>query len=77
MRRGELLSHRPDGFAIVCIDESFFIYDSLVRRVWIANDSRPIVTVTGSHRHSVEVERILTSLDAYALPALSRSLCTS
>lgn len=31
----------------------FFIYDSLVRRVWIANDSRPVVTVTGSHRHSV------------------------
>jgi len=35
------------------MDESFFIYDSLVRRVWIRADSRPIVTVTGSHRHSV------------------------
>jgi hypothetical protein len=38
---------------MVCMDESFFIYDSLVRRVWIRKDSRPVVTVTGSHRHSV------------------------
>jgi hypothetical protein len=35
------------------MDESFFIYDSLVRRVWIEERSRPVVTVTGSHRHSV------------------------
>ncbi len=49
----ELLSEPPRGFAIVCMDESFFIYDSLVRKVWIAKDSRPTVTVTGSHQHSV------------------------
>ncbi len=49
----ELLSELPDGFAIVCMDESFFTYDSLVRKVWIGKDSRPIVTVTGSHVHSV------------------------
>ena len=49
----ELLSEPPRGFAIVCMDESFFIYDSLVRRVWIGENERPVVTVTGSHRHSV------------------------
>src|SRR5437868_9202796 len=49
----ELLRELPQGFAIVCLDESFFIYDSLVRRVWIEKGSRPVVTVTGSHRHSV------------------------
>ncbi len=48
----ELLKELPQGFAIVCLDESFFIYDSLVRRVWIEEDSRPVVTVTGSHQHS-------------------------
>jgi len=35
------------------MDESFFTYDSLVRKVWIGRDSRPVVTVTGSHQHSV------------------------
>lgn len=34
------------------LDESFFFFDSLVRKVWIeGNNSRPIVTVTGSHRN--------------------------
>jgi len=45
----ELVREPPRGFAIVCMDESFFIYDSLVRRVWIAKDERPVVTITGSH----------------------------
>ncbi len=40
------------GFAIVSIDESFFFYDSLVRRVWIEQEKRPIVRITGSHKHS-------------------------
>jgi hypothetical protein len=35
------------------MDESFFTYDSLVRKVWIGRDARPTVTVTGSHQHSV------------------------
>ena len=34
------------------MDESFFFYDSLVRKVWIDKSSRPIVTVTGSHQQS-------------------------
>ena len=41
-----------DGFTIVSLDESFFFYDSLVRRVWIDENKRPIVRVTGSHKHS-------------------------
>ena len=40
------------GFAVVSLDESFFFYDSLVRRVWIDESKRPIVRVTGSHKHS-------------------------
>ena len=40
------------GFTIVSLDESFFFYDSLVRRVWIDEKKRPVARVTGSHRHS-------------------------
>jgi transposase len=39
-------------FTIVSLDESFFFYDSLVRRVWIDENKRPVVRVTGSHKHS-------------------------
>jgi len=39
-------------FAIVSTDESFFLYDSLARRVWIAKEKRPVVRVTGSHQYS-------------------------
>jgi hypothetical protein len=39
-------------FTVVSLDESFFFYDSLVRRVWIDKEKRPIVSVTGSHKHS-------------------------
>ena len=38
---------------VVSTDESFFFFDSLVRRVWIKKDARPIVKVTGSHQESV------------------------
>ncbi len=40
------------GFTIVSTDESFFFYDSLVRRVWIEENKRPVVRITGSHQHS-------------------------
>lgn len=43
---------QEEGFTIVSLDESFFFYDSLVRRVWIDEKKRPVVRVTGSHRHS-------------------------
>jgi transposase len=33
------------------MDESFFFFDSLIRKVWIYKDSRPVVTITGSHRN--------------------------
>ncbi|MER5174649.1 MAG: transposase [Candidatus Nitrosocosmicus sp.] len=40
-------------FTVVSLDESFFFYDSLVRRyVWIEENHRPVVKVTGSHKHS-------------------------
>ena len=41
-----------EGFTLVSLDESFFFYDSLVRRVWIDKNKRPVVRVTGSHKHS-------------------------
>ena len=37
---------------LVSTDESFFFYDSLVRRVWIDKKKRPIIRVTGSHQLS-------------------------
>ncbi len=40
------------GFTIISLDESFFFYDSLVRRVWIEEKKRPVGRVTGSHKHS-------------------------
>jgi hypothetical protein len=40
-----------ENFTIISMDESFFFYDSLVRRVWI-DKKRPVVRVTGSHQHS-------------------------
>jgi transposase len=40
------------GFTVVSLDESFFFYDSLVRRVWIDENKRPIVRVTGSYQRS-------------------------
>ena len=43
---------KQKSFNIVSTDESFFFYDSLVRRVWIDGNNRPIVRVTGSHKHS-------------------------
>ena len=43
---------QEDGFTVVSLDESLFFYDSLVRRVWIDEKKRPIVRITGSHKHS-------------------------
>jgi len=41
-----------EGFSLVSLDESFFFCDSLARRVWVDKEKRPIVRVTGSHKHS-------------------------
>jgi hypothetical protein len=44
---------QEDRFAIVSTDESFFFYDCLIRRVWIDKENkRPVVRITGSHKHS-------------------------
>ena len=43
---------KDSGFTLVSVDESYFFYDSLVRRVWIEQNKRPIVRVTGSHQRS-------------------------
>ena len=34
----------------VCMDESVFVYDSVVRRVWAKKGSRPRVMTAGSHK---------------------------
>ena len=43
---------QQESFTIISTDESFFFHDSLIRRVWIDESKRPIVRVTGSHKHS-------------------------
>jgi transposase len=43
---------QENEFTIISLDESFFFYDSLVRRVWIDESKRPVVRVTGSHKQS-------------------------
>lgn len=44
--------YQKKDFNVVSIDESFIFYDSLVRRVWIEDGKRPVVKITGSHKHS-------------------------
>jgi hypothetical protein len=43
---------QQESFTIISLDEAFFFYYSLVRMVWIDRNKRPIVRVTGSHKHS-------------------------
>ena len=45
---GTQYQKEKENFAIVSLDESFIFYDSLVRRVWIDREKRPVVRVTGS-----------------------------
>ena len=35
------------GLSAVSLDESFFFFDSLVRKVWIFKNTRPVVRITG------------------------------
>ena len=44
-----VLDNLPKGFITVSQDESFFFFDSLIRKVWIFKNTRPIVRITGSH----------------------------
>ena len=47
-----VLDNLPKGFTAVSQDESFFFFDSLIRKVWIFKNTRPIVRITGSHQQS-------------------------
>src|ERR1044071_3975240 len=46
-----VLDNLPKEFTAVSIEESFF-FDSIVRKVWIFQNTRPVVRITGSHQHS-------------------------
>jgi len=46
-----VLDNLPKGFTAISLDESFF-FDSLVRKVWIFKNTRPVVRITGSHQQS-------------------------
>jgi DDE superfamily endonuclease len=47
-----VLDNLPKGFTAISLDESFFFFDSLVRKVWIFKNTRPVVRITGSHQQS-------------------------
>jgi transposase len=49
----DTILREEEGFTVVSLDESFFFYDSLVRKVWIKKDARPVVKIIGSHQESV------------------------
>ena len=51
-KQQEQEQQQQESFTIISTDESFFFHDSLIRRVWIDESKRPIVRVTGSHKHS-------------------------
>ena len=38
----------------VCTDESVFVYDGVVRKVWAKKGSKPRIATTGSHRKIFE-----------------------
>jgi len=45
----EILEQLQEGFTVVALDETFFYYDSLIKKV---AGKRPVAKVTGSHKHS-------------------------
>jgi transposase len=47
-----VLDNLPKGFTAASMDESFFFFDSIIRKVWIFRSTRPVVRITGSHQHS-------------------------
>jgi len=40
-----------EGSSLVSLDGSFLFYDSMARGVWVDKEKRPVVRVTGSHKH--------------------------
>ena len=63
------------GFTMVSTDESFFFYDSLVRRVWIDENKRPIIRVTGSHNPGYAHVFLTSSLNSIAVKQEKIKLC--
>ena len=54
LKKNKILDNlKEDEFTAISLDESFFFFDSLVRRVWVRKDERAIVRITGSHQESV------------------------
>ncbi|MFY9794568.1 MAG: hypothetical protein WCC17_04100 [Candidatus Nitrosopolaris sp.] len=46
----EIISHIPDHFTLAVEDESIFVHDTLIRKMWTPEGKRPIVITTGSHK---------------------------
>ena len=46
----EIISSIPDDFTVAVEDESIFVHDTLVRKMWTPEGKRPIVITTGSHK---------------------------
>ena len=38
----------------ICMDESVFVYDSIVRKVWAKKGSKPMIVTTVSHKKIFE-----------------------
>jgi transposase len=49
-RTKEIISNTPEDFTIAVEDESIFIHDTLIRKMWTPEGMRPIVITTGSHK---------------------------
>ena len=52
----------------ICMDESVFVYDSIVRKVWATRGSKLRIIKTGSHKKIIEFGTV--ALDG---PTLFRS----
>lgn len=62
----KILDTLKKELTVVSTDESFFFYDSLIMKMWIRKDERPIVRITGSH-HQESVLFGATSLQGKQL----------
>ena len=57
----KIISHIPKDFTVaVEEDESIFVHDALIRRMWTPKGIRPIVNVTGSHQKTCIFGTLLT-----------------
>ena len=68
----QLLQRLPKGFTVVCEDESIFIHDAIIRKVWAEKGRRPVCIVTGSHQRTcvfgatnIEGKQLFRQYDAF------------